>query len=254
MSNESKTKAVKPAKAKKPAKGEKSPKPDKPAKKPKGSAFLIDVTLPASVNFVPSKYADAETDQIIHRRLFYSVSGVLLLCGLVYLGATVNSFSADVFLKNSQLRIEEVRAKEELFKEISAEESHIKFLEAARISAAAAGIDWKTLVNQIVATYPNGTSTTSIDVLPIGNTLVGSTAVVPKDALTQVNLSLVMKDYTSVQTWMDRLKGIPGYSDSKLSSINAGSGGYELKLTVYFNAQVLAKRYLEPIQVGEVGN
>ena len=214
----------------------------------------IDITKPPSVNFVPSKYADAELDHIIHRRLFFSVSGILLLCGLVYLGVTVNSFTADVFLKNSQLRIEEIRAKEELFKEIAGEEAHIKYLEAARIVGAAPGVNWKSLLNQVMATYPANTKTNSISVLPLGNTLLGTSANTPKDALEQVELFLVMKDYSSVQTWMERLKQIPGYSDSKLSSINQTADGYEIKLSLYFNSQVLAKRFLEPIQIGVASN
>lgn len=214
----------------------------------------IDVNRPPSVNFVPSKYADAELDGIIHRRLFYVVTGVIVVCALAYLGATVTSFSADVFLKNSQLRLEEVRAKEELFKEVTAEEAHIKYLEAAAIVGSSAGVQWKSLIDQIVATYPDNTHTNGIQVLPIGNSLLGSSATTPKDSLEQVNLFLVMKDYSSVQTWMDRLKGIPGYSDSKLSSITATPDGYELKLSIYFNAQVLAKQHLEPIEIGGVSN
>jgi Tfp pilus assembly protein PilN len=214
----------------------------------------IDVSLPPSVNFVPSKYADHEMDGIIHRRLFYTVTSVLALCALAYLGATVTSFSADVFLKNSQLRLEEVRSKEELFKGVANEESHIQYLESARIVGGAAGVAWKSLLEQIVATYPENTRTNAIEVLPIGNSLVGSSAAKPKDALEQVNLFLIMKDYSSVQTWMDRLKQIPGFSDSKLSSITATADGYELKLAVYFNAQVLAKQYLTPIQIGAEGN
>ena len=214
----------------------------------------IDVNRPPSVNFVPSKYADAELDGIIHRRLFYIVAGIIVVCALAYLGATVTSFSADVFLKNSQLRLEEVRTKEALFQEVSAEEAHIKYLEAASIVGAAAGVQWKTLIDEIVETYPDKTHTNGIEVLPIGNSLLGSSASTPKDSLQQVNLFLVMKDYSSVQTWMDRLKGLQGYSDSKLSSITATPEGYELKLSIYFNAQVLAKQHLEPIEIGGVNN
>jgi Tfp pilus assembly protein PilN len=215
---------------------------------------VIDVTHPPRVNFVPSKYADAELDGIIRRRLFVIVNGVFVLCVLFFLGATVNSFSADVFLKNSQLRLEEIRAKQELFKEISKEESHIRFLESARIAGSAAEVQWKTLIEQIVATYPDNTVTKSIQVVPLGNSLLGATTTAPKDALEQVNINLIMKDYSSVQTWMDLLKNIPGYSDSKLSAITATPDGYELQLAVYFNAAVLAKLYLEPIQIGVEGN
>ncbi len=228
-----------------------SSKPMKPMATPKNA---IDVTLPPSVNFVPEKYAEAELDAIVRRRLFYIVNGVFLLCALVYLGATVNTFSADVFLKNSQLRLEEIRTRQTLFKEISAEEEHIKFLQAAKIAGSSAEVLWKPLIDQIVATYPANTKTNSIDVLPIGNTIAAVGSANPKDALVQVNLFLLMKDYGSVQTWMDQLTAIPGFTDSKLSSIAANGGTYEVKLAVFFTHQVLAKRNLDQPAIGEVDN
>ena len=211
----------------------------------------IDIKAHPTVNFVPSKYADAELDTIVRNRLFYIVNGVWLLCALVYLGVTVNAFSADVFLKNSQLRLEELRTEQKVYSAVLAEESHIKYLENARKVAAGGEVLWKDLIDQVVATYPPKTVTNTITIAPMGTSLLGAAASTPRDALVQVNLFLVMKDYSSIQTWTDRIKTIPGFSDSKISSVSETPQGYEVKLGIYFNKQVLSNR-LVPLKIGEV--
>ncbi len=218
------------------------------------SPAKVDITQPPRVNFVPERFAEVELNAIVRRRLFYLVNGVFLVCALVYLGMTVNSFSADLFLKNSQLRLDEMRARQEVFRAMTKEEAHIRFLEAAKVVGSSSEIMWKPLIESIVATYPAGTATNSIDVLPIGNLAIGAASSTPKDAIVQVNLFLLMGNYGSVQAWMSQLSTIPGYSDSKLSSINSNAGTYEIKLSVFFNHEVLAKRNLEQVNIGEAGN
>jgi Tfp pilus assembly protein PilN len=214
----------------------------------------VDIARPPRLNFVPARFAEVELDVIVRRRLFYLVNGVFLVCALIYLGMTVTAFSADVFLKNSQLRLDEMRARQELFSEISKEEAHIKFLQAAKVVGSSSEVMWTPLIQSIVDTYPAGTATNSIDILPIGNLAIGPASSTPKDAVVQVNLFLLMDNYNSVQTWMDNLATIPGFSDSKLSSISSNGGTYEVKLAVFFNHDVLAKRNLEPITIGEAAN
>jgi hypothetical protein len=214
----------------------------------------VDVSRPPRVNFVPDGFADDELDVIVRRRLFYLVNGVFVLCALAYLGTTVTAFSADVFLKNSQLRLDEMRARQEILREISVEEAHIKFLQAAKVVGSSSEVMWTPLIQSIVDTYPAGTATNSIDILPIGNLAIGPASSTPKDAVVQVNLFLLMDNYNSIQTWMNNLATIPGYSDSKLSSISSNGGTYEVKLAVFFNHEVLAKRNMAPVTVGEVAD
>lgn len=221
-------------------------KPTKPKGRPKKP--MMAVGLPPRANFMPTRIVAEAMERRARRRMFALQVTVLSTCFAAFLGSTVVSFSGDLVLQDAQLRLSQIKAEKSKYNLTRDQENEVRQIEAARLVATASEIDTEEFLKKLTALLPNGASFDNLQILPIEMTVENQG--LAGEAVVKVTMSITLRNYPSLQTFLDRLALVEAFADSKLDSVSSEDGQIAAGVTAYFNGELFFRRYGEPFELG----
>lgn len=222
----------------------------RPSKVSKQQKPLIETGVTPVANFLPPRVRDSKIANFVRRRLLAASIATMAVSFLAYLGATVISFSGTVILQNAELRLASVKAEQAKYNPVRELENSIRFQEAARYVATATQIDVSDLVKSLTQQLPNGASYTSIQVTPFSPEDL-NTSGLTKEFSVKALISMELKDYPSLQSYLNRLPGLEAFYDYRLASVSATETGISVSLVLYLSTDLYSRLYEEALVLGD---
>lgn len=220
------------------------------AKKPRKSKPLIEVGVIPVANFLPVRLREAKYVEFVRRRLFALSVGTISACFLAFLGSSIISFSGDLMLADAQLRLSQVKAEQAKYADVQAIEQEILFQNSARIVATSTEINYRGLIRDLNQELPAGARFVSIQTLPYSETDQAAEGLANPYA-TKVSITMELRDFPSLQLFLNRIPKLKAFYDSKLSSVATIDNGISVSLVAFFSTDLYTRQYGEPIVVGD---
>lgn len=221
-------------------------KPKKSKAKPKKP--LMAVGLPPRANFMPGRIIAEALERRTRRRMFAIQVTVVSASFAAFLGSSVVSFSGDLVLQDAKLRLSQMKAEKSKYNFVRDQEAELRQIEAARTVATASEIDGEEFLKTLTALLPNGASFDNLQIFPIEMTMENQG--LAGQAVVKVTMTITLRDYPSLQTFLDRLALVDAFADSKLDSVAQADGQIAAGVTSYFDSELFFRRYSEPIELG----
>lgn len=218
--------------------------------KPKTKKPMIEVGLQPSANFLPPLVREGKTFSFVRRRLFAASIATISVSFLAYLASTIISFSGDIILQNAELRLATVKAEQAKYSPIRDLENSIRFQESARYVATSTQVSFRQLVSILTQQLPSGASYQSIQISPFDDGDLSSSGL-SKPFSVKAAIAMELRNYPSLQTYLDRLPRLEAFYDYRLESVSATDTGIAVNLILYLNLELYSRPFEEPLVLGD---
>lgn len=182
---------------------------------------------PPRANLLPQEVrAERQARAVRHAlRLVFVAVVLVAICG-IGAGYLVAQQSA-VQLQGARARTTTLFAQQSKYGDITAARTRLTSTSVAMKSMSGAGIQWKAYLEDISATLPDGMSIVSvaIDSAAPGTVYASPTSPLQGSRVATLTFQVTGAQLGSVRSWLDALRGLPGYVDAEADSITTGPDG-----------------------------
>lgn len=198
------------------------------------------------VSLLPAEVNDFHKARTVRRRLFIGIVFVVLIVLAAVAGSYVLSMAAQASLDTARTNQQALLAQEAQFSELRAAKSGIALIEAGQYVGASTEIDWKTYLESLEATLPDGVAIRSVTVDSASPFADYDQSTVPLEGSRVATLvfSAVSPGLPTIPSWLDGLGTLKGFADAVPGSVNAqDDGSYLVNITMHINSEAFALRF-----------
>jgi Tfp pilus assembly protein PilN len=198
------------------------------------------------VSLLPAEVNDVAKARAARRRLGVGVVFVVLITLAGVAGAYYLSMTADAELATARATQTSLLAQEAQFSELKTAKTGIATIEAGQYVGASTEIDWKTYLESLQATLPDGVVITSVAIdsaSPFAD-YAQSTSPLEGSRVATLLFTATSPGLPSIPTWLDGLGTLKGFADAVPGSVNVGTDGtYVVNITMHINSDAFALRF-----------
>jgi Tfp pilus assembly protein PilN len=199
------------------------------------------------VSLLPSEVNDFHRARQVRRRLLTGLVFLILVVLAAVAGSYLLSMSARVALESARSNQQALLAQEAQFTELRAAKSGIALIEAGQYVGASTEIDWKTYLENLQATLPDGVTITNVTIdsaTPFAD-YTQSTVPLEGSRVATLVFSAVSPGLPTIPSWLDGLATLKGFADAVPGSVTAQDDGssYLVNITMHINSDAFALRF-----------
>jgi len=215
---------------------------------PRGAASKTGGALGGEprVSLLPTEVNDFQKARAVRRRLGVGVVFALLLVLAAVGGSYYLSANAETALANARANQASLLAQETRFSELKAAKSGIALIEAGQYVGVSTEIDWKSYLQNLQATLPEGVLINSVTVdsaSPFVDYAQSSSPLEGSRVATLV-FTAMSPGLPSIPTWLNGLGTLDGFADAVPGSVSVQTdGSYLVNITMHINSEAFALRF-----------
>lgn len=177
------------------------------------------------------------------------VAGVVVAAVVVVAGVGATGWlavSANMDLATERALTEELVAEQSQYADVSSALSGVADRSVALQSVGTTDVLWSEYLAAVRATLPQGMLLTGIvvDASSPLSAISADTSALSADRAASISLTVTTPDLPSVQSWIDSLASLPGYSDAVLNAISRDQAGfYQSVVTLSVSDAIYSGRF-----------
>ncbi len=200
------------------------------------------------VSLLPAEVHDFHRARLVRRRLvgFFIVAVIVVAAGVA--GAFVLSTAAQAARDAAQAETLALVTQEAEYAELRKVQSGIALVEAGQLVGASTEIDWKTYLENLQETLPDGVVITSVGIDTASPFADYAQSGVPLEGsrVATVTFAANSPSLPSIPVWLDGLATLTGFADATPGSLAQQSdGSYVVNITMHINSDAFALRFAE---------
>jgi len=200
------------------------------------------------VSLLPNEVHDFHKARRIRRRLTGAALVALIIVGLGISGAFVLSTSSEAALAAARDRTLQLTVEEAEYAELRQVQSGIALVQAGQQVGASTEVDWKTYLQNLAATLPEGVTITTVGIDTASPFVDYPQSSVPLEGsrIATLTFDAVSPTLPSIPTWLDGLATLPGFADATPGSVSSQEGGaYVVNIIMHINSDAFELRFAE---------
>lgn len=169
-----------------------------------------------AVNLLPSEVLAARKSRGVRRGIVAAAIVLIVSAGGGTAAAKLQALAAEVELAFAEAQTVELLARQAEFADVLAVEAEIEARQAAREVATGTEIDWRGVIDGIVATLPEGA--TLVNVTAEGSSPMAGHAqpVAPLQGARVATVTFTVRSTAMLPDVVDALEGLPGFVDAQV--------------------------------------
>lgn len=211
------------------------------------SAGKLDLVLGGEprVQLLPPSVREREKRHAARRMMVLLVVLALVISGGGTVFAFLRAVQAETALAAAQQRTEEILAQQQEYAEGSRVAALVNQTRAAQQQVTATEIDWLALLAKLAGYLPEGTTQAEVAFTSPAPWEPPLTTDGPLRAerIASVSLVIVGERYGDAASFIDGVRGMPGYADVVITGTTFEDGIYRTSISLSLNADILADRY-----------
>lgn len=199
------------------------------------------------VSLLPAEVNDFQKARSVRRRLGLGVIFAILVALCAAGGAMYLASDSTVKLEAARAQQASILAQEAQFTDLRTAQAGITLIEAGQYVGASTEIDWKTYLESLQSTLPEGVVISSVQIdsaTPFAD-YVQSTSPLEGPRVATLVFTAVSPGLPSIPTWLNGLGTLPGFADATPGSVSVQGDGssYLVNITMHINSEAFALRF-----------
>lgn len=198
------------------------------------------------VSLLPAEVNDFQKAKAIRRRLVVGIVFLILIVLASTGGAYYLSTTAAAQLANAKSNQAALLAQEIEFSDLRTAKQGIALIEAGQYVGAATEIDWKSYLESLQSTLPDGVLIQSVTIdsaTPFADYAQSSVPLEGSRVATLV-FTAYSPGLPSIPTWLDGIGTLKGFADAVPGSVTVQTdGSYLVNITMHINSDAFALRF-----------
>ncbi len=200
------------------------------------------------VSLLPTEVNDFHKARAVRRRLGGAVVAVLLLVVAGIGGAYYLQVDAQAQLAASRVTAADLVTQEAQFSELRAVTTGTALIEAGQYVGGSPEIDWKSYLESLQGTLPDGVALKSVDVDSASPFVDYAQSAVPLEGSRVATLvfTATSPGLPSVPSFLDGLATLKGFADAVPGSVAIQDDGtYLINITMHINSDAFSLRFAQ---------
>jgi Tfp pilus assembly protein PilN len=215
--------------------------------------------LPPRADLLPPEFR-AEAQLRRQRRGLVAIGALSVVVVILAYGyATFGAATSDLRHKSAIQETQSLLDQKAQYSDISTMLGRVDAIKSAQIVGAAPEIDWKSFLEQLRTTLPEGMSMESVGAVAVepGKTTTSPDSPLERNNIATLEMLVNTKTISTISQWINSLGLLPGFVSADVGSISKlDGGGYSANVTMRIDSGALAHRFdadLPPAPVDEPG-
>ncbi|MFT4123814.1 MAG: hypothetical protein QM635_08280 [Microbacteriaceae bacterium] len=205
----------------------------------------VPVGAPPRAMLLPPEIAQQARARAQRRSMLAIVVLTIVIVAAGYLGVSVLEQQAEQRLADAQRETTALLAEQAQYAEISTLQSKVAGIQTDQQTATATEIDWKSYLEALQKTLPDGAAISSVSVTGAapGETATTSSSPLDAPAVAQLTLTATADGVLDVVEWINAFSSLPGYAGSVPTSVSTADDGYQVSFTISIGEDALSNRF-----------